>query len=107
MTWSIDENDTIWGEGHGIFIEKKIQFQKYNYLSFIQNCSSFFTGLHPGLTLHGQSALTKSVGYYMLFVILLVFYFCYFIVFEVSRNYHSFKTISPFLIGSNSPANSS
>ena len=82
-------------------------FQKYNYLSFIQNCSSFFTGLHPGLTLHGQSALTKSVGYYMLFVILLVLYFCYFIVIEVNRNYHSFKTISPFLIGSNSPANSS
>ena len=91
MTWSIDENDPIWGEGHGIFIEKKIQFQKYNYLSFIQNCSSFFTGLHPGLTLHGQSALTKSVGYYMLFVILLVFYFCYFIVIEVNRNYHFFQ----------------
>ena len=107
MTWSIDENDPIWGEGHGIFIEKQMQFQKYNCLSFIQNCSSFFTGLHPGLTLHGQSALTKSVGYYMLFVILLVFYFCYFIVIEVNRNYHSFKTISPFLIGSNSPANSS
>ena len=107
MTWSIDENDPIWEEGHGIFTEKKIQFQKYNYLSFIQNCSSFFTGLHPGLTIHGQSALTKSVGYYMLFVILLVLYFCYFIVIEVNRNYHSFKTISPFLIGSNSPANSS
>ena len=42
----------------------------------------------------------------MLFVILLVFYFCYFIVIEVNRNYHSFKTISPFLNGSNPPVNS-
>ena len=84
-----------------------IVFSKIQLFIIHSNCSSFFTGLHPGLTLHGQSALTKSVGYYMLFVILLVFYFCYFIVIEVNRNYHSFKTISPFLIGSNSPANSS
>lgn len=78
-------------------------FKKYNYLLFLQNCSSFFTGLHPGLTLHDQSALTKSVGYYMLSVILLVFYFIHFIVVEVNHNYHSFKTISPLLTGSNPP----
>ena len=64
MTWSIAENDPVWGEGRGNFIVFKIQV----------------FGLHPGLTLHGQSALTKSVRYHMLSVILLVLYFCYFIV---------------------------
>ena len=43
----------------------------------------------------------------MLSVILLVFYFCYFIVIEVKGDYHSFKTISPLLIGSNPRVNSS
>ena len=72
---------------------------------FITHSKLFFvfTGLHPGLTFHGQSALTKSVRYYVLSVILLVFYFCYFIVIEVKRDYNSFKTISPLLIGSNPP----
>ena len=43
----------------------------------------------------------------MLSVILLVFYFCYFIVIEVNRNCHSFKSISPLLIGPIPRVNSS
>ena len=98
--WSIAENTPVWGEGHGIFIVFK---NTSIYYSFKIVLRFLLHGLHPGLTLHGQSALTKSVRYHMLSVILPVFYFCYFIVIEVKSDYHSFKTISPLLIGSNPP----